>query len=325
MSLLINGELKHDWFETQTKDGDYVRLDSQFRHWITADGSAGPTGEGGFKAEKNRYHLYVSLACPWAHRTLIFRHLKGLQDYITVSVVNPDMLEAGWSFADYPGTTGDTLYQSEFMHEIYRMAAADYTGVVTVPVLWDKQRKTIVNNESSEIIRMFNTAFNHLTDNNLDFYPSELRQQIDGINEKVYHQVNNGVYKTGFARTQAAYEKNFQRLFSALDDLEKLLSTQRYLTGSQITEADWRLFPTLLRFDAVYVGHFKCNLRRIIDYPNLHNYLLELYQQPGIAATVNMDHIKRHYYFSHESINPSRIVPVGPHLDFNQAHDRGRF
>ena len=325
MSLMINGQLKSDWFDEQHQDGEYVRKDSQFRNWITADGSAGPSGEGGFKAEPDRYHLYVSYACPWANRTLIFRELKQLQDLISVSVVHPDMEDKGWYFGDFPGSTQDHNYDYQFMHQVYTHAQPDYSGVVTVPVLWDKQRETIVNNESSEIIRMFNSAFNEPTGNSEDYYPEALRSEIDEINELVYHNVNNGVYRTGFATTQAAYEKAFERLFAALDQLEERLSQQRYLVGNVITEADWRLFVTLARFDAVYVGHFKCNLRRIADYPNLSNYLRELYQWPGIASTVQMDHIKRHYYYSHDQINPTRIVPKGPALDSDAAHDRDRF
>ncbi len=326
MSLLINGQLKPDeWLDHETEQGEFVRRDSQFRHWITRDGSAGPSGDGGFEAEPDRYHLYVSLACPWAHRTLIFRKLKGLEQIIGVSVVHPHMETAGWDFRPYAGATGDSLYGHEFMHQLYTHAQRDYSGIVTVPVLWDKQRQTIVNNESSEIIRMLNIAFDQWGDASMDFYPTELRGKIDEINAYVYDNINNGVYRAGFASTQAAYEKAFDALFAALDEVEARLGQQRYLVGARLTEADWRLFTTLLRFDAVYVGHFKCNLRRISDYPNLSNYLRELYQVPGVAETVNMEHIKQHYYYSHETINPTRIVPKGPALDFDAPHDRARF
>jgi putative glutathione S-transferase len=323
MSLMLNGQLREDWLDAETENGEFVRQDSQFRHWITPDGSPGPTGEGGFKAEPGRYHLYVSLACPWAHRTLIFRKLKKLEDLIDVSVVHPHMGSKGWDFRDYPGATGDTVNGFEYMHQLYTLADAHYSGIVTVPTLWDKQRKTIVNNESAEIIRMLNSAFDQWADDRVDMYPEMLRRAIDEINEFVYENVNNGVYRVGFASTQQAYEKNFDRLFEALDELEQRLSRQRYLTGNRITEADWRLFPTLLRFDAVYVGHFKCNKKRIADYPNLFNYLLELYQIPGIEATVNFDHIKQHYYYSHVELNPTRIVPRGPEQNLNQRHNRG--
>jgi putative glutathione S-transferase len=325
MSLLIKGELKEDWLEKETVDGEFVRMDSQFRNWVTADGSPGPTGEGGFPAEAGRYHLYVSYACPWAHRTLIFRKLKSLEDLIGFSVVHPDMEQPGWKFADFPGATPDTVNGFDFMHQLYTLAQPDYSGIVTVPVLWDKKRRTIVNNESSEIIRMLNSAFNALTGNTEDYYPQALRAEIDEINQPIYDNINNGVYKCGFATTQKAYEKAFDALFNALDDVEQRLSRQRYLLGGRLTEADWRLFPTLVRFDPVYVGHFKCNLRRIADYPNLSNYVRDLYQMPGIAETVNLDHIKRHYYYSHESINPTRIVPKGPEVDYAAAHDRDRF
>jgi len=322
MSLMINGKLRDDWFKAQNNSGEYVRKDSQFRHWITKDGDAGPTGESGFKAEADRYHLYVSYACPWANRTLIFRKLKQLEDVITISVVHPDMEEAGWRFGDYPGSTCDHENNFDYMHQVYTLAAPTYSGVITVPVLWDKKQKTIVNNESSEIIRMFNNAFNDITGNHDDYYPQALRKEIDEINTFVYDTINNGVYRTGFATTQSAYEKAFDYLFESLDKVETILSQQRYLTGKQVTEADWRLFVTLIRFDAVYVGHFKCNLKRIEDYPNLSNYLRELYQWPSIAETINMDQIKRHYYYSHTSINPTQIIPKGPGQDFISPHDR---
>ncbi len=326
MSLMKQGRLSDDWLGHETQAGEFVRLDSQFRNWITPDGTPGQSGEGGFAAEAGRYHLYVSHACPWAHRSLIFRHLKGLEDLISISVVHPDMGDKGWSFAqDYVGTTGDTLYNLSYVNELYARADRDYSGIVTVPILWDKQRQTIVNNESSEIIRMFNHAFDHLTGNSQDYYPEELHTEIDTINALIYDRINNGVYKTGFAQTQSAYEKHFGELFDALGIIESRLAQQRYLCGTQITEADWRLFTTLIRFDAVYYGHFKCNHQRIIDYPNLFNFMLELYQHPGIAETTHMDHIKYHYYHSHYQINPTRIVPQGPWQDLWQTHDRGRF
>lgn len=326
MSLLKQGKLQGDWLEEETKDGEFVRMDSVFRNWVTVDSSPGPSGEGGFKAEPNRYHLYVSYACPWAHRTLIFRALKKLEDIIPVSVVHPDMGPESWKFdTAFPATTADHINAFDYLHQVYTLARPEYTGIVTVPVLWDKQLKTIVNNESSEIIRMFNHAFNNFTDVTTDYYPEALRTEIDAINKLVYDQVNNGVYRCGFAKTQRAYEKAFDRLFSALDTLEQRLEQQRYLVGNTITEADWRLLPTLLRFDPVYVGHFKCNLRRIADYPNLSNYLRDLYQQPGIAETFNLAHVKRHYYWSHASINPTRLVPRGPELDYMAAHERDRF
>ncbi len=317
MSLLIKGELKEDWFKKVSEDGEYVRKDSQFRNRITPD-----------DAEKNRYHLYVSYACPWAHRTLIFRKLKKLEDIISLSVVHPFMDNMGWDFKDdYPHATGDTLYNFTHMYEIYTKAQPDYSGIVTVPVLWDKKNETIVNNESSEIIRILNNSFNHLIDDKdvreLDFYPEEKQSQIDDINTRVYDNINNGVYRTGFATTQNAYEKSYKRLFGALDEMEEILSKQRYLTGNQITEADWRLFVTLIRFDAVYVGHFKCNKKRIYDYPNLYNFMLELYQWPGIAETTFFDHIKYHYYYSHDMINPTQIVPSGPEQNLMQKHNRG--
>ncbi len=306
--------------------GEYVRVTSGFRNWITADGSPGPSGEGGFRAEPGRYHLYVSYACPWAHRTLIFRALKGLEEAISVSVVHPLMPEQSWVFADYPGSTPDTLNGAKELRDIYHLADAEFNGLVTVPVLWDKQRRTIVNNESSEIIRMLNSAFDDCgctgVRGELDFYPQALRADIDAINEQVYKKVNNGVYRAGFATTQPAYERGFDGLFAMLDELEERLASQRYLVGAQITEADWRLFTTLVRFDSVYVGHFKCNKKRLVDYPDLWAYTRELYQVPGVAQTVNMDHIKYHYFASHKSINPTGIVPKGPDIDFLLAHGR---
>ena len=304
------------------KDGEFVRAVSGFRNWVTADGEAGPTGEGGFAAEPGRYHLYVSYACPWAHRTLILRALKKLEDVISVSVVHPLMPEESWVFDEYPGATEDHLYQSEYMYELYRKADPEFDGLVTVPVLWDKQRETIVNNESSEIIRMLNSAFDRYGEAGIDLYPEQLRGKIDAVNGLVYANVNNGVYRTGFARSQKTYERACEQLFDTLDELEQRLATRRYLTGDRITEADWRLFTTLVRFDPVYYGHFKTNKKRLVDYPNLWGYTRELYQLPGIAETVNMDHIKTHYYGSHGWINPSRIVPIGPEIDFNSAHGR---
>ncbi len=304
--------------------GEFVRVTSGFRNWITPDGSPGPTGEGGFSAEPGRYHLYVSYACPWAHRTLIFRALKGLENAISVSVVHPLMPEQSWVFGEYPGATPDQVNNAQTLAEIYQIADAGFNGLVTVPVLWDKQRNTIVNNESSEIIRMLNAAFNDCAGvcAEIDFYPQPLREEIDTINEVVYHTVNNGVYRAGFASTQKAYEQGFDQLFTTLDELERRLASQRYLVGANITEADWRLFVTLVRFDAVYVGHFKCNKKRLVDYPNLWAYTRELYQVAGVAKTVNMDHVKYHYYASHKMLNPSGIVPKGPEIDFLLAHGR---
>jgi glutathionyl-hydroquinone reductase len=323
MGLLVDGVWQDQWYDTASTGGRFVRTTTRYRNWVTADGSAGPSGEGGFAAERGRYHLYVSLACPWAHRTLIFRKLKKLEDVISVSIVEPLMASEGWVFGS--GATADTVNDKARLSEIYLLADPHYTGRVTVPVLWDKKRRSIVNNESAEIIRILNAAFDAFTDVKTDYYPEKLRPEIDAINAKVYDNVNNGVYRTGFATTQAAYEEAFLALFATLDELEQRLSRQRYLAGSTLTEADWRLFTTLVRFDAVYVGHFKCNLRRIADYPNLSNYLRELYQVPGVADTVSIDHIKRHYYASHRKINPTGIVPLGPELNFTAPHDRGRF
>ncbi|MCG8670544.1 MAG: glutathione S-transferase family protein [Pseudomonadales bacterium] len=322
MGLLVDGIWQDKWYDT-SKDGNFEREAAQLRNWITADGSAGETGEGGFAAESGRYHLYVSLACPWAHRTLIFRSLKSLQEHISVSVVSPDMLHEGWTFNESEGSSRDELHGFTHLHQVYTANKANYTGRVTVPVLWDKKQQRIVSNESSEIIRMFNSAFNELTGNDLDFYPESLRSDIHAINEKVYDNINNGVYRCGFATTQDAYAAAYEKLFSALDEVESILDKSRYLVGEQITEADWRLFTTLIRFDAVYHGHFKCNRERLEDFPNISNYLRELYQYPGVAETVNFEHIKRHYYFSHHTINPTRVVPVGPDIDFNRPHNRG--
>lgn len=304
------------------ENGEFVRAISSFRNWVTKDGSPGPSGEGGFKAEAGRYHLYVSHACPWAHRTMIFRALKGLQSVISVSVVNPIMPEESWLFDNYPGATEDHIHHATYLYENYLRADPEFDGLVTVPVLWDKKRDTVVNNESSEIIRMLNSAFDDFGDASVDFYPPALRKDIDAINARVYENVNNGVYRCGFATSQSVYERAYEKLFDSLDELEQRLSQQRYLVGNQITEADWRLFTTLVRFDAVYYGHFKTNKKRIIDYPNLWAYTRELYQIPGVAETVNMDHIKTHYYASHKFINPSGVVPKGPELDFMQPHGR---
>ena len=316
MGLLIDGQWHTDWHDTAKTGGKFVRQDSVFRNWVTQDGAPGPSGEGGFAAEGGRYHLYVSLACPWAHRTLIFRQLKGLQELISLSVVNAYMGDEGWTFRPGKGVIADSANATTRLYELYTQADPTFTGRVTVPVLWDKQRKTIVSNESAEIIRMFNSAFDHLGATPGDYYPPHKRNEIDQINTQIYHNINNGVYKAGFATTQSAYEHALEELFACLDDLEQRLIAQRYLTGDAITEADWRLFTTLVRFDAVYVGHFKCNLRRIQDYPALHNYVCDLYQQPGIAQTFDIDYTKDHYYLSHTSINPNQIVPKGPELDF---------
>jgi putative glutathione S-transferase len=323
MGLLVEGVWQDQWYDTKKSGGRFVRQDSRFRNWVTADGAPGPSGEGGFKAEPGRYHLYVSLACPWAHRTLIFRKLKKLETLIDVSVVHWFMGDQGWTFADGPGVVPDPN-GARYMHQVYTAAVPDYTGRVTVPVLWDKERRTIVNNESSEIIRMFNGAFDRWGDASLDFYPADRRAAIDEINAVVYDTVNNGVYKCGFATGQAPYDEAFQQLFATLDDLEARLGRQRYLAGDRVTEADWRLFTTLARFDPVYVGHFKCNKRRLVDYPNLWSYARELYQVPGVAETVNFFHIKHHYYESHGTVNPSRIVPGGPDIDFAAPHNRTR-
>jgi len=316
MGLLVEGKWQDKWYDTKSTGGRFVRRESQFRDWITADGSSG------FKAEPDRYHLYISLACPWAHRTLIFRKLKKLEDVISLSIVDPLMQENGWEFTDYPGSIRDTVNGSHYLHEIYTAAKADYTGRVTVPVLWDKENKTIVNNESSEIIRMLNSEFNEYGDSEPDFYPLGLRDEIDRINSTVYDNINNGVYKCGFATSQQAYEEAFNNLFHTLDKIENSLAERRYLVGDKMTEADWRLFTTLLRFDSVYYTHFKCNLRRIEEYPNLSNYLRELYQFPGLEETVNFKHIKEHYFKSHKSINPTGIVPTGPELDLSTPHNR---
>jgi putative glutathione S-transferase len=321
MGLLVEGRWQDQWYES-SKDGAFQREQAKRRNWVTADGRPGPSGEGGFKAEAGRYHLYVSLACPWAHRTLIVRKLKGLESLIDVSVVSWLMRENGWTFDKQTGSTGDALDGHTFMYQRYLADTPDYTGRVTVPVLWDKKLKRIVSNESSEIIRMFNSAFDELTGNRLDLYPEALRPEINRLNDRIYPAVNNGVYRAGFATSQGAYEEAFDEVFAELDALEKLLGEKRYLSGEYLTEADVRLFTTLIRFDAVYHGHFKCNLRRIADYPNLSNWLREMYQLPGVASTVDFVHIKHHYYASHATINPTGVVPKGPEQDFSGAHDR---
>eukprot|EP01133_Synstelium_polycarpum_P006985 gene6985-8115_t len=323
MGLLIEGRWHDQWYES-SEDGAFQREQAQRRNWVTADGEPGPTGKGGFAAEAGRYHLYVSLACPWAHRTLILRKLKGLESLIDVSVVSWLMLENGWTFDKAHGSSGDKLDDFTFMHQRYTADTASYTGRVTVPVLWDKKLKRIVSNESAEIIRMFNSAFNELTGNQLDFYPEAQRSTIDALNDRIYPAVNNGVYRAGFATSQKAYEAAFDDVFAELDHLEQHLGEHRYLAGEYLTEADVRLFTTAIRFDAVYYSHFKCNLRRIADYPNLSNWLRELYQWPGIAETVDFAHIKGHYYASHRTINPTGIVPKGPMQTFEAEHDRER-
>lgn len=322
MGLLVDGQWQDKWYDTESNGGRFKRQDSSFRNWVTSDGSAGPTGDSGFKAEADRYHLYVSLACPWAHRTMIYRKLKGLEDMISISVVNAFMGGEGWTFKFGEGVIADPIFNATHLYEIYTAAQADYTGRVTVPILWDKKTNTIVNNESSEIIRMFNSAFDEIGATAGDFSPAELLTDIDALNDFIYPNINNGVYKAGFATTQDAYKEAVTELFAALNTIEARLQNKRYLLGDTITEADWRLFTTLVRFDAAYVGHFKCNVRRIVDYPNLWGYLRDLYQVPGIADTVAIDNIKAHYYGSHETINPTRIIPVGPDLDFNTPHGR---
>ncbi|SEP84016.1 glutathione S-transferase family protein [Thalassovita taeanensis] len=323
MGQLIDGKWDDRWYDTKASGGKFVRSTAGFRNWITADGSAGPSGTDGFKAESGRYHLYVSYACPWAHRTLIFRAIKGLSEHITLSVVHPDMLSDGWTFAtDLPGTTGDTLFGLQFLRDIYLRADPQISGRVTVPILWDKQRNTIVSNESSEIIRMLNSAFDGITGNHDDYWPAPLRDQIEQMNTRIYDTINNGVYKAGFATSQSAYDDAVGPLFDSLDWLEAHLSSNRYLLGDTLTEADWRLFTTLIRFDPVYHLHFKCNRRRIIDYPNLWGFTRELYQHPGVAETTEMNHIVRHYHYSHDTINPNRIIPINPVLDYAKPHGR---
>lgn len=324
MGLLVDGEWRDQWYDTDSSGGRFQRSVASFRNWITPDGAAGPSGEGGFPAESGRYHLYVSYACPWAHRTLIFRAIKGLTDHISVSAVHPDMLAEGWEFrTDFPGATGDTLYGEPYLRDIYLRAKPGMTGRVTVPTLWDKEREAIVSNESSEIIRMFNSAFDGLTGNHDDYWPEDLRDAIEAINARVYDTVNNGVYKAGFATSQEAYDEAVRPLFDSLDWLEGILSKNRYLTGDRLTEADWRLFTTAVRFDLVYHTHFKCNRAWLREYPNLWGWTRELYQIPGVAETTHFDHIVRHYHYSHDMINPFRIIPINPEIDWNAPHGRG--
>lgn len=324
MGLLVDGVWQDQWYDTKSSGGKFERSAAKFRNWITADGAAGPSGDADFKAETGRYHLYVSYACPWAHRALVFRALKGLEDHISVSVVHPDMLGEGWTFdTDFDGATGDTLFDLPFARDIYTKADPKFSGRVTVPILWDTTQGTIVSNESSEIIRMFNSAFDAITGNTDDYWPQPLRAQIEEVNNRIYDTVNNGVYQAGFASTQDAYDAAVVPLFDSLEWIEGILTSSRYLLGDTLTEADWRLFTTLVRFDMVYHLHFKCNRKRIIDYPNLWAYTRELYQMPGIADTVVMDHIVRHYHYSHDMINPNRIIPINPVLDFMAPHGRG--
>jgi putative glutathione S-transferase len=325
MGHLVDGVWRDQQHSERTPDGRFLRPTTRFRNWVTEDGSPGPTGSGGFAAARGRYHLYAALPCPWAHRTIIMRALKGLEDVISLSLVEPLYGPHGWRFGNGPGTIPDSANGASELAEIYLLADPRYTGRVSVPVLWDKERRTIVNNESAEIIRMLNGAFGRFTNVHSDYYPPSLRPEIDRVNALIYENINNGVYRAGFATAQEPYEEAFRALFAALDQIEERLGRQRYLVDATITEADWRLFTTLVRFDAVYYSHFKCNLRRIVDYRNLSNYLRDLYQQPGIAATVNMDQIKRHYYGSQRHVNPFGIVPLGPALDFSAPHDRGRF
>ncbi len=323
MGMLVDGVWHDGWYDTKKSGGKFQRSEALFRNWITADGSAGPSGSDGFAAESGRYHLYVSLACPWAHRTMIFRAIKGLTPHISISVVHPDMLSDGWTFeTGFEGATGDTLHGVSFARDLYTRADEAYSGRVTVPILWDRQRDTIVSNESADIIRMFNGAFDEITGNRDDYYPQPLRPEIDSVNARIYDTLNNGVYKSGFATTQEAYDAAVYPLFDTLDWIEDRLSKARYLVGNQITEADWRLFTTLIRFDPVYHLHFKCNRRRIVDYPNMWAYTRELFQRPGVAETVSLPHIVRHYHFSHDTINPHRIIPVNPTLDYTEPHGR---
>ena len=317
MGLLVDGQWVDQWYDTKKTGGRFVRTQTQFRNWITADGSAGPTGQAGYKAEADRYHLYVSLACPWASRTLMIRTLKGLEDMISISVVHPLMLEHGWTFEEGEGVIGDPIFQARYLHEVYTAVKPDYTGRVTVPVLFDKKTKTIVNNESSEIIRMLNTAFDGLGAKPGNYVPDQWLEEIDAVNDFVYHRINNGVYKAGFATKQEVYEEEVTALFAALDQMEERLAGQDYLVGNRLTEADIRLFTTLVRFDAVYFGHFKCNLKPLTAYPKLWAYTKRIYQLPGMAQTVNFDHIKRHYYGSHKTINPTGVIPMGPTLDWD--------
>ncbi len=324
MGLLIDGVWHSTWYDTKATGGSFERKAASFRNWVTPDGAPGPTGTGGFTPDAGRYHLYVSHACPWAHRTLIFRALKGLEDHIAISVVHPDMLDDGWTFAtDFDGATGDTQFGLPFLRDVYLRADPTVSTRVTVPVLWDTQTQTIVSNESSEIIRMFNSAFDGLTGNTLDFWPADLRKDLEPINDRIYNTVNNGVYRAGFATAQAAYDAAVHPLFDSLDWLEGHLATNRYLMGDRLTEADWRLFTTLIRFDPVYHLHFKCNRARIVDYPNLWAFTRELFQYPGVADTIHFDHFVRHYHYSHDTINPNRIIPINPVLDYWEPHGRG--
>jgi len=324
MGLLVDGQWHDVWYDTKASQGRFVRSESQFRNWVTTDGAAGPTGTSGFRAEPGRYHLYVAFACPWAHRTLVLRKLKGLEAAIGISAVSSFMGAEGWTFAPSPATIADDINGVQRVYELYTLADPHYSGRATVPVLWDKQQRTIVSNESAEIVRMLNSAFDRAGANGNDYYPADLRAEIDELNAYIYPNLNNGVYRAGFATTQEAYEEAANAVFAALDTLEQRLATRRYLTGERLTEADVRLFTTLIRFDPVYHGHFKCNLRRVVDYPNLWGFVRDIYQLPGIAETVHIDFIKAHYYGSHANLNPSRIVPLGPALDYRQPHGRAR-
>lgn len=322
MGLLVEGKWVDQWYDTKSSKGEFKRENAHMRNWIVAADAA--KSNEAFVAESGRYHLYVSLACPWAHRTLIFRQLKQLEDHISVSIVSPEMLTHGWTFEQHSGSTGDPVNQANYLYEIYQKHDPHYSGRVTVPVLWDKQKKVIVNNESADIIRMFNQAFHQITPNQDDYYPENLQDAIQSINDFVYENINNGVYRCGFATTQEAYEQAYKNLFVALDKIESILGNHRYLVGNTITEADWRLFTTLIRFDMVYYSHFKCNKHLLQNYPHISGYVRELYQWNGVRETVNFHHIKRHYYFSHTMINPTQIVPVGPEIDFMQPHGRGK-
>lgn len=324
MGLLVDGVWQDKWYDTASSGGRFQRTTTAWRNWVTPDGAPGPTGTGGFAAESGRYHLYVCLACPWAHRTLIFRALKGLTPHIDVSAVHPDMLTEGWEFrTDFPGATGDRLFGLPYLRDIYLKADPHASGRVTVPVLWDKKTGTIVSNESAEIIRMFNSAFNGLTGNTDDYWPEDLRPQIEAMNARIYDTVNNGVYKAGFATTQEAYDEGVIPLFESLNWLENLLGRNRYLTGDRLTEADWRLFTTMVRFDPVYHTHFKCNRKWLREFPNLWGWTRELYQIPGVAETVDFNHIVRHYHYSHDTINPYRIIPINPIINWMEPHGRG--
>ena len=324
MGLLVDGVWQDKWYDTASTGGRFQRTTTAWRNWVTPDGAPGPTGTGGFAAESGRYHLYVCLACPWAHRTLIFRALKGLTPHIDVSAVHPDMLSEGWEFrTDFPGATGDRQFGLPYLRDIYLKADPNASGRVTVPVLWDKKTGTIVSNESAEIIRMFNSAFNGLTGNTDDYWPEDLRPQIEAMNARIYDPVNNGVYKAGFATTQEAYDEGVIPLFESLNWLENLLGRNRYLAGDRLTEADWRLFTTMVRFDPVYHTHFKCNRKWLREFPNLWGWTRELYQIPGVAETVDFNHIVRHYHYSHDTINPYRIIPINPIIDWMEPHGRG--